>query len=201
MYSSRSNLIIGFHGCDESVALQLLNKPKNVKISEKPFDWLGHGFYIWENNYDRALQWAKDKQKRGKIHKASVIGVVFSLDYCLDLIDSEFIKMLSVYYELMKKDFLSIGKELPKNKDVAEDKHKDLLIRELDCAVIEYLHQKIKEEINQNNETSIKEFDSARGVFTEGGPAFPGAGVQKKSHIQICIRNMDCIKGFFLPRK
>lgn len=201
MYSSRSNILIGFHGCDESARNELLTKPKNVKISEKPFDWLGHGFYVWENNYERALEWAKDKQKRGKIKKASVIGVVFTLDYCLDLIDSEFIEMLSIYYGLMKKDFLSIGKELPKNKDVKEDAHKDLLIRELDCAVIQYLHQKIKEEKEKYPDNSLKEFDSARGVFTEGGPAFPGAGVQKKSHIQICIKNMNCIKGFFLPRK
>src|SRR5690606_3265158 len=139
----------------ESVAQQLLTKPKRVKISEKPFDWLGHGFYIWENNYDRALQWAKDKKKRGKIKKAAVIGVVFTLDYCLDLVDSKFIKMLSVYYELMKKDLLSLNKELPKNRDVRDDKHKDLLIRELDCAVIEYLHQKIKEEIEQDETSSL----------------------------------------------
>lgn len=201
MYSSRSNLLIGFHGCDESVSKELLTKPKKVKISEKPYDWLGHGFYIWENNYDRALQWAKDKQKRGEIKKASVIGIVFTLDHCLDLIDSEFIKTLTAYYELMEIDFSSLGNQLPKNKDVKEDEHKDLLIRELDCAVIQYLHQKIKEEIENGNETSLKEFDSARGVFIEGGPAFPGAGVQKKSHIQVCIRNMHCIKGFFLPRK
>lgn len=200
MYSSRSTIIIGFHGCDESVAQELLTKPKKVKISEKPFDWLGHGFYIWENNHDRALEWAKEKEKKGLIKKASVIGVVFTLDYCLDLMDSEFIKMLSLYYELMQKDFSSINKELPKNKDVREDEHKDLLIRELDCAVIQYLHQKIKEELERNNTTLLKEFDTVRGVFIEGGPAFPGAGVQKKSHIQICIRNMDCIKGFFLPR-
>lgn len=200
MYSTRSNILIGFHGCDESARNELLTKPKTIKVSEKPFDWLGHGFYIWENNHDRALEWARDKQKRGKINKASVIGVVFTLDYCLDLVDSEFIKMLSTYYELMKKDFHAIGKALPKNKDVKKDEHNDLLIRELDCAVIQYLHQKIKEERIANKNTSIQEFDSARGVFTEGGPAFPGAGIQKKSHIQICIRNMDCIKGFFLPR-
>ena len=200
MYSSRSNLIIGFHGCDAEVAHQLLTYPKNIKISEKPYDWLGHGFYIWENNYDRALSWAKDKEKKGKIKKAAVIGVVCTLEYCLDLIDSEFINVLSDYYKLMEFDFYELGKELPKNSDVKEDSHKDLLIRELDCAVIQYLHQKIKEENKQNKNSNIKEFDTARGVFTEGGPAFPGAGIQKKSHIQICIRNMDCIKGFFIPR-
>lgn len=200
MYSSRSNLIIGFHGCDEEVGLKLLNDPKKIKISDKPFDWLGHGFYIWENNYERALSWAKDKEKKGKIKKASVIGVVCTLDDCLDLIDSQFINVLSYYYGLMERDFKELGKDLPKNKDVKEDEHQDLLIRELDCAVIQYLHQKIKEEIELNKNSDLKEFDTVRGVFTEGGPAFPGAGIQKKSHIQICIRNMDCIKGFFLPR-
>lgn len=44
-------------------------------------------------------------------------------------------------------------------------------------------------------------FDSVRGAFTEGGPAFEGAGLHAKTHIQLCIRNMNCIHGFFLPRK
>ncbi|CAM4117898.1 MULTISPECIES: hypothetical protein [Flavobacterium] len=200
MYSTRSNLLIGFHGCDEKIAFELLNNPKKVKISEKPFDWLGNGFYIWENNYDRALEWAKEKQKNGKIKKAAVIGVVFTLNNCLDLLDNQFINIITEYYELLEKDFSSLGKELPKNKNVKSDTNKDLLIRELDCAVIEYLHQKIREIKEADKDSIISEYDTVRGVFTEGGPAFPGAGIQKKSHIQICIRNMKCIKGFFLPR-
>ncbi len=47
----------------------------------------------------------------------------------------------------------------------------------------------------------IKNFDSARELFTEGGPTFSRAGIQKKNHIQISIRNNNCTKGFFLPRK
>jgi hypothetical protein len=35
----------------------------------------------------------------------------------------------------------------------------------------------------------------------EGGEAFPGSGIQLKSHIQICVRNPNSILGFFLPRK
>jgi hypothetical protein len=58
--------MIGFHGCDESVRNQLVSNPDVVKISKESFDWLGHGFYLWENNYERALQWAVDKKKRGK---------------------------------------------------------------------------------------------------------------------------------------
>jgi len=132
MYSSKSNLIIGFHGCDQSVAAKLLNNPNNIKISNKPYDWLGHLIYFWENNYQRALEWAKSKQKQGKIEKPFVIGAILTLDYCLDLVDSEFINTLSAYYKAMEDDFNVNDKDLPKNIDIAKDEHKNLLIRELD---------------------------------------------------------------------
>lgn len=196
--------MLGFHGCDESVRNQLVDNPNSVRKSEEVFDWLGNGFYVWENNLDRALQWAKDKEERGKINKPSVVGVVYQLDHCLDFTDSEFINIISAYYELMKEDFSKIGKDLPQNKDLPKDKYHDLVLRELDCAVIEYLHQKITEEIAieiaDKGYSELKPFDTARGIFTEGGPAFEGAGIQSKNHIQICIRNLNCIKGFFIPR-
>jgi hypothetical protein len=54
MYDVKPNLIIGFHGCEVSVRDALLKNPNEIKISQKPFDWLGHGLYFWENNYERA---------------------------------------------------------------------------------------------------------------------------------------------------
>lgn len=196
--------MIGFHGCDESVRNKLVNNPDKIKKSQETFDWLGNGFYIWENNYSRALKWAQDKEKRGSLSIPAVVGVVYQLDYCLDFTDSEFIDILAEYYELLKADLQIAGKELPKNKDLPKDKYHDLILRELDCAVIEYLHQKIEEKINDDiinkGFSEYKSFDTVRGIFTEGGPAFEGAGIQVKNHIQICIRNFNCIKGFFIPR-
>ncbi len=205
MYNSRPNLMLGFHGCDEVTRDMLVLGPNSIKKSEEPYDWLGHGFYIWENNYDRALGWAKEKQKRGEIKNPSVLGVVYQLDYCLDLTDSAFTSILSHYYSLMKNDFVDLGKELPQNKDLPKDKYRDLILRELDCAVFEYMHQKISEEIENDVKSQgfseHRHFDTTRGIFTEGGPAFEGAGIQTKNHIQICIRNLNCIKGFFIPRE
>jgi len=113
--------------------------------------------------------------------------------------------MHAPYYDLMKEDLRVAGKDLPKNKDLPKDKYHDLIIRNLDCAVIEYLHQKIDEQIladiSNKGYSEYKYFDTVRGTFTEGGPAFEGAGIQAKNHIQICIRNLNCIKGFFIPRK
>ena len=197
--------MLGFHGCDESIRDHLVNNPNSIKKSEETYDWLGNGFYVWENNYDRALQWAKDKKKRGTLTTPSVLGVIYQLDHCLDFTDSAYIKLITQYYSIMKDDFSELGRELPKNKDLPKDQHHDLILRELDCSVIQYLHQKISETIVSETKakgySDLKYFDTSRGVFTEGGPAFKGAGIQNKSHIQICIRNLNCIKGLFIPRQ
>ena len=67
------------------------------------------------------------------------------------------------------------------------DKTEDILLRDLDCAVIQQIHD-------------IDYFDSVRGVFIEGGEPYPGAEFREKTHIQLCICNPNCIKGFFEPR-
>jgi hypothetical protein len=106
---------------------------------------------------------------------------------------------------MMNDAYTSVGQDLPENRDLPHDRHKDKILRELDCAVIEFMHGEILREsqvdIQNKTGSQYKVFDSTRGVFTEGGPVFAGAGILEKSHIQICIRNPNCIKGFFLPRK
>lgn len=47
---------------------------------------------------------------------------------------------------------------------------------------------------------SGRAYDSVRGVFWEGKPLYPNAGFAEKNHIQICVCNPNCIKGYFLPR-
>jgi hypothetical protein len=204
MYDVRPNLIIGFHGCEKSVRDKLLKNPSQLSISEKPFDWLRHGMYFWENNLERARLWSEDKKRRGEIKSPAVIGAIINLGYCLDFLDSKFIKLIEANYHTMVKEYAQLGKVLPKNKDIAADEHKDKILRDLDCAVIEYVHttinQKINEDFDNKDYSDYKRFDSTRGVYIEGGGAFPGAGIAEKSHIQVCIRNPNCIKGFFLPR-
>jgi hypothetical protein len=205
MYDVKPNLVIGFHGCERAIRDQLLNKPNEIAYSRQPYDWLGHGMYFWENNYTRAFQWAEDKMRRGAIKDPAVIGAVLYLGYCCDFQDAKYIQMLKKSYETLTKAYKLAGIEMPQNKDLPQDKHKDKILRELDCAVIESLHDQYSaramSEIKQKGFTENRIFDSTRGVFTEGGPAFEGSGLFEKSHIQICIRNPNCILGFFLPRK
>lgn len=76
-------------------------------------------------------------------------------------------------------------KPLPRNEGGA-----DLLRRNLDCAVINYLH-KVREKAR------LRAFDTFRGVFIEGKRIYADSGFREKTHIQICVRNAACIKGVF----
>ncbi|HWW40731.1 hypothetical protein [Pedobacter sp.] len=204
MYNDRPNFILGFHGCDESDCHSLLNSSSKIKSSKEAFDWLGHGMYFWENNYERALIWAKDKKKRGKLKNPAVIGAIIQPGHCCDFTDTKYIEVIKAYYRLLSDKHYKAGVPLPVNKDVKHDLHKDQLMRELDCTTIEFMHNGIlnqfSSDVNSKGYSEFRLFDSVKGVFTEGGPAFPGAGIYNKSHIQICVRNSNCIKGFFLPR-
>ena len=82
-------------------------------------------------------------------------------------------------------------KKMPVNRNMKGDT--DLKLRYLDCAVIESLHQERKIQ-------KMRSFDSVRGAFLEGEPIYPNAGFREQTHIQICVRNPNCIKGFFAPR-
>jgi cobalamin biosynthesis protein CobD/CbiB len=98
MYDLRPNLVIGFHGCDIRVRDKLLSHPNEIVISQKPYEWLGHAMYFWENNYARAMQWTEDKKRRGAIETPAVIGAVLFLGYCCDLSDSKCIGNLTAAY-------------------------------------------------------------------------------------------------------
>ena len=73
-------------------------------------------------------------------------------------------------------------------------KTRDVLLRDLDCSVIEQIRM-FKIDHNDNP------FDSVRGVFVEGDPPYPGAEFRAKTHIQICVCNPNCIKGYFAPKE
>jgi len=95
-------------------------------------------------------------------------------------------------YKLLKDNREKFGLETLKNTPLVEDG--DLIKRNLDCAVIETIHQFMRDK-------NKPEFDSVRGVFFEGKDLYENAGFKRSNHIQIAIRNPNCIKGYFIPRE
>jgi hypothetical protein len=194
LYTHRPNLLLGFHGCEKDVQEKLLIDNNYFKRSTESFDWLGHGMYFWENDPERALSWASEKKKAGNLEHPASIGAVIDLGYCLDLMDSKSISTLKNYHTILVNNFQKAGLEIPQNKNHPKETGNDKTLRYLDCAVIELMHSELAKAKKQP-------FDSVRAVFIEGDPIYSDAGFSEKTHIQICIRNPNCIKGFFLPRK
>ncbi|MCO6026540.1 hypothetical protein NG821_11965 [Prevotella cerevisiae] len=276
LYSKRPNLILGFHGCDKSVAEKVINGDC-LKESTNDYDWLGHGIYFWQNSPERAMEYARTAKKRKKstIKEPAVVGAIIDLGNCLDLLEMNHIQVVKSAYNV----FGNIDEEdRPKNERIQDGFP---MLRKLDRAVIEMVHQKRKDKehllievenllrtisllikLNDkekyksiivdcflkllniyNNkdlielfglklltdlfdfiknggekETIIKEiddianqlrtlvtklapYDSVRSFFLEGSELYPDAGFREKNHIQICVCNKNCIKGFFMPRE
>lgn len=196
MYRAKPGLTIGFHGCDRSVGTLVVLSEIKLLPSKNDYDWLGHGIYFWENNQRRALQYAEDLQKQVRKNKPEIkhpasLGAVLDMGYCLDLMDLEYLQLIRMSYDRLAESYIALGEILPENKSPSYSNQK--LIRKLDCAVIETLHK-------SRSDLCLKPFDSVRSLFVEGEELYPTAGFNEKNHIQLCIRNPNCIKGYFIPR-
>ena len=179
--------IIAYHGCDEDVANRLLHGSL-FKKSRNLYDWLGTGVYFWEYGADRALKFARDQVTRGKVRTPSVVGAILQLGDCFDLMDTRFTELIAATYEPYLALLDKQGAKPPENKGDTPDK----LLRYRDCAVLNFL-------LNRLETKRGKIFDTVRGCFTEGGPVFEGSFIHRQSHVQVAVRNLDCILGTFRP--
>lgn len=195
IYQKLPQIVLGFHGCDQSIANKVLNSPdEHLHPSKNSYDWLGEGIYFWLNDPLRAFEWAKASSKRKKIKEPAVIGAIIDLGMCLNLCEQESILLLKKSYSELSTMFSELGLDINNEyRNKAPDSGGFMLLRELDCLVIKHAHDIV--------ENAGASFDTVYGYFQEGADAYLGSGIREKSHIQICVRNTDCIKGYFLPRK
>ena len=131
-------------------------------------------------------------RSRTDIEEPASIGAVIDLGHCLNLLEQNSLDVLKRGYEILKIKMKRLGTPMPENKRGRGGDSQDLLLRFLDCAVIQAVHE-------FNREMGLKAYDSVRGVFFEGNELYPGAGFREKNHIQICVINPNCIKGYFKP--
>lgn len=178
--------ILAYHGCDKATADQILGGGA-FKKSQNAYDWLGEGIYFWEFGVDRAAQFAEDQRARGKVKVPTVVGAILQLGNCFDLMDTRFTADLPDAYAAFKKVKARAKQPLPKNKGKTPDR----ALRHRDCAVLNFYLTRLAEE--------GLAYDTVRCAFVEGGPAFPGSGIRKQSHVQIAVRNPACVVGVFRP--
>jgi hypothetical protein len=181
--SQYPRIIMGYHGCDRSVADKVFSLGENLEFSENSYDWLGKGIYFWEYGPQRAYEWAKS------VVNPAVVGAVIHLGDCFDLLDRKATDILRNLYPAFEATFPTSLK----NKQLKED-DPDYLLRHLDCAVINWVLDEFKEQ----NDNRVN-YHSVRGLFQESLPVYKDSAIRLRSHIQIAVRDTSCILKYFEP--
>lgn len=181
--------VTAFHSCDRELGMRLLNGSDELRPSNNTWDWLGPGIYFWEQNPYRALTYAEEAARRqqkfsGKIRIPFVIGAIIELGNCLNLVEPNSINIVKEAYTELLVTAPDGKLAMPVSRGAN---------RQLDCAVIRYVHE-------SNKRHGEPAYDSVRSPFQEGGPIYEGANFTDRLHIEICVRNPALIKGYFLPR-
>ena len=194
-HDTYKRIVIGYHGCDAVVVKRVLAGKLRLTLSANAYDWLGEGIYFWEHGPQRAYEWAIEQARlrAASMGNPSVLAARIDLGVCLDLLDTANTRLLGQWFVNFRRFVRQNGIQLPQNRDAAGSRRGDKVLRYRDCAVIDYtLHSLAQAE-------GIK-YQTVRGVFLEGKPAFPGSKIALKSHIQVAVKDPACIVGYFGPK-
>jgi hypothetical protein len=180
--------VTGYHSCNKEIGLKVLLGETQLVASNNPWDWLGPGIYFWEENPDRALEYAINSAQGKQFNKIPiktpfVIGTPIHLGNCLNLMEPEALTILKEAYKGLIKTLNEAGKKIPENNGAN---------RVLDCAVLKYVHQ------TRRNRGELA-YDTVRAAFQEGTEVYPTAPFTSQLHIQVCVLNPQMIRGYFLP--
>ena len=102
--------VIGFHGTSKHAVPHLL--ARDIQPSDQHFEWLGTGFYLWQDSPWRAQQWAVERFG----DDAAVVVAHVSLDGCLDLLDPHWHEALAEADEQYVNDCLIQGRPPAQNR-------------------------------------------------------------------------------------
>lgn len=146
------------------------------------------------------MAFAEEKKARGwgdnPIKDPYVVGAYIHLGNCFDLTDIAAVRQLPDLHRLVAEAFRVNDKALPENRSIkGEDLH-DLVLRYLDCAVMNFAMAEFDRKAPQGR---THYYQTVRGVFLEGNPIYEGARIYEKTHIQVAVRDTSCIVRYFRP--
>ena len=186
--------------------------------SKNSYDWLGYGVYFYEADSARAFKYAETSAKNLEqlltaqaIGTPAVVGAVLNVERWLDITTQFGIAQFTEGLNSMKAGFKAVGKAIPANKPAFVG-DRDNLHRALDKAVFENIHairsakcaEAIRNEARLSADDVAKmvmgfaEFQGVLGAFQQGGALDAGSAIYEDSHIQLAIRDPECVLGWFL---
>lgn len=163
--------VIGFHGTSRAALPHLL--ARDIRPSDQHFEWLGTGFYLWQDSPWRARQWAEARYGSD----AAVAVARVDLAGCLDLLNPRW------QAEVRDADFEfvlhCIANERPLPVNIDRGNHAR------DAATINWYCDRAAADGHPVR--------SARAIFEEGEPIFEASKIRSMSHVQVAVRDLTAI--------
>ncbi|PTN53934.1 hypothetical protein [Stenotrophomonas panacihumi] len=198
---NEGQLVVGYHGCDITTRDDLVAGRATPQLSHNRYDWLGPGFYIFENDHDRAEAFARTAAAAPErrltarpIAQPAVVGCLLSVQRCLDMTTHAGVREFeAACMAVLGHDGHSPGRRVPANR-ARDDEDADNVLRHLDNAIFNHIHR-AREAIPHS-----LPYQAVRGAFQQGAELVPRSGFHRDSHIQIALRDLACVIGWFLPQ-
>ena len=179
----------GFHGSSAAaiaaIVLTRSFEPSANSYADGRGDWLGPGFYFWQDAPTRVWEWLRAPRQRGRLDPTlAVLIAKIRLADCLDLLDTRWQFVLRRAY-IRFRNTLPDPDEMPENPPdpTAPAWHP------LDDAVIRMMIQRGPHWGYQ--------FASMRAAFQEGEPLFDGSAFFDASHVQIAVFDDSAIGDYW----
>ncbi len=163
--------VIGFHGTSKQSVPHLV--VGDIQPSDQHFEWLGTGFYVWQDSPWRAKQWAEER------FEADAAMVVARVDLygCLDLLNPWWqAKLHDADFEF-SVECITSGVPIPVNTDRGNHAR--------DAATINFYSDRVAADGGLVR--------SVRAIFEEGEPIFEASKIRSQSHVQIAVRDLTAI--------
>jgi hypothetical protein len=167
--------VVGYHGCSEQTASRILAGGESFVPSANEWDWLGEGVYFWEYAPERAGEWARQRYRS----RAAVLEARIRLGRCLNLLDTKHFTDIRRVYDVFVTELADTGLPVPENRPDGR-RYLDQRVVNLYCRL--------------HSEETERPYQTVRGCFPEGDPIYPGSAILSRTHIQVAVRDADCMK-------
>ncbi|MFY2610562.1 hypothetical protein [Achromobacter ruhlandii] len=190
------HLVLAYHGCDAVTRDDLVSRRLGaLDHSQNEYDWLGPGTYFFEDDPQRAMNFAvQSANNPGELYTQrpivtpAVVGAVLCLTSCLDMTTQAGLTEFQLTLDVLRASGAPLAQNDPRRP----------LLRKLNNEVFTALHG--FREKQHTPEDPFPPYQVVRGAFMQGDPlGDEHSGFSRHGHIQLAVRDPRAIVGWFIP--